>query len=48
MPSALRNTIVTAPIPPGGSLETAREMQLVHATIIPETALAPLPFADNP
>ena len=31
----------------GGSFETAREAQLVHATIIPATALAPLPFAVN-
>ena len=32
----------------GGSFETVREAQLVHATMIPETVLAPLPFAVNP
>ncbi|NBT27432.1 MAG: hypothetical protein EBT09_12995, partial [Actinobacteria bacterium] len=32
---------------PGGSFETVREAQLVHATMIPGQALAPLPFAVN-
>jgi len=34
--------------PLGGSFETVREIQLVHATIIPATALAPLAFAVTP
>ena len=32
----------------GGSFETVRQTQLVHATMIPATALAPLPCAVNP
>ncbi|NCV23139.1 MAG: hypothetical protein EBV45_14505, partial [Chloroflexi bacterium] len=32
----------------GGSFETVREAQLVHATMIPVTASPPLPFAVNP
>ena len=32
----------------GGSFETVRQTQLVHATMIPGQAPAPLPFAVNP
>ena len=32
----------------GGSFETVREAQLVHATMIPGQAPPPLPFAVNP
>ena len=32
----------------GGSFETVREAQLVHATMIPATAQTPLPLAVNP
>ena len=31
----------------GGPFETVREAQLVHVTMIPATALAPLPFPVN-
>ena len=32
----------------GGSFETVREAQLVHATMVPGQAPPPLPFAVNP